>query len=115
LEEIVGEIRDEFDKDERKEIEKLTENSYLMDGKVMLSDLSDLTGLTLDDEDVDTVGGWVYSRVPEPRQGKEFIEENVKFIIREMGKNRIRRVEIILHHTSPASELEAESDTSSRE
>ncbi|MBE0342166.1 HlyC/CorC family transporter, partial [Paenibacillus sp. 28ISP30-2] len=115
LEEIVGEIRDEFDKDERKEIEKLTENSYLMDGKVMLSDLSDLTGLTLDDEDVDTVGGWVYSRVPEPRQGKEFIEDDVKFIIREMGKNRIRRVEIILHNESPVSELEAESDTSSRE
>ncbi|MBE0336723.1 hemolysin family protein [Paenibacillus sp. 23TSA30-6] len=115
LEEIVGEIRDEFDKDERKEIEKLTENSYLMDGKVMLSDLSDLTGLTLDDEDVDTVGGWVYSRVPEPRQGKEFIEDDVKFIIREMGKNRIRRVEIILHNESPVSELEAESDTSSQE
>jgi CBS domain containing-hemolysin-like protein len=109
LEEIVGEIRDEFDKDERKEIEKLTENSYLMDGKVLLSDLSDLTGMTLDDEDVDTVGGWVYSRVPEPRQGKEFIEDDVKFIIREMGKNRIRRVEIILHQKSPMSELETES------
>ncbi|MDO7907894.1 hemolysin family protein [Paenibacillus sp. JX-17] len=96
LEEIVGEIRDEFDADERKEIEKLSENSYLVDGKVLISELSDLTGLSLDNEEVDTVGGWVFSRVAEPRTGKQFVEENVTITIREMGKNRIRRVEVTI-------------------
>ncbi|MFM9280310.1 hemolysin family protein [Paenibacillus jiagnxiensis] len=100
LEEIVGEIRDEFDKDERKEIEKLSENSYLMDGKVILSEFSDLTGLNLEEEDVDTVGGWVYSRIPEPKTGKEYSEGHVKVIIREMGKNRVRRVEVIIEEPS---------------
>ncbi|MFB5678667.1 hemolysin family protein [Paenibacillus terreus] len=100
LEEIVGEIRDEFDKDERKEIEKLSENSYLMDGKVILSEFSDLTGLDLEEEDVDTVGGWVYSRIPEPKTGKEHTEGHVKVIIREMGKNRVRRVEVIIEEPS---------------
>ncbi|MFB5268505.1 hemolysin family protein [Paenibacillus enshidis] len=100
LEEIVGEIRDEFDKDERKEVEKLSENSYLMDGKVILSEFSDLTGLNLEDEDVDTVGGWVYSRIPEPKTGKEYTEGHVKVIIREMGKNRVRRVEVIIEEPS---------------
>ncbi|MFB5761819.1 hemolysin family protein [Paenibacillus medicaginis] len=103
LEEIVGEIRDEFDKDERKEVEKLSENSYLMDGKVILSEFSDLTGLNLDDEDVDTVGGWVYSRIPEPKTGKEYTEGHVKVIIREMGKNRVRRVEVIIEEPSRLS------------
>lgn len=96
LEEIVGEIRDEFDSDERREIEKLSGNSYLVDGKVILSDFSDLTGLSLEEEDVDTVGGWVYSRIPEPKMGKEYTEDHVKVIIREMGKNRVRRVEVII-------------------
>jgi CBS domain containing-hemolysin-like protein len=100
LEEIVGEIRDEFDKDERREIEKLSENSYLLDGKVILSEFSDLTGLNLDEEDVDTVGGWVYSRIPEPKTGKEYTEGHVKVIIREMGKNRVRRVEVIIEKPS---------------
>lgn len=104
IEEIVGEIRDEFDTDERREVEPLSENSYLVDGKVILSDLSDLTGLDLEDEEVDTVGGWVYSRVPEPRIGKEFIEDHVRVIIREMGKNRVRRVEIIIEKAEEAAE-----------
>ncbi|MNW25063.1 Magnesium and cobalt efflux protein CorC [compost metagenome] len=104
IEEIVGEIRDEFDTDERREVEPLSENSYLVDGKVILSDLSDLTGLDLEDEEVDTVGGWVYSRVPEPRIGKEFTEDNVRVIIREMGKNRVRRVEIIIEKAAEAAE-----------
>lgn len=104
IEEIVGEIRDEFDTDERREIEPLSENSYLVDGKVILSDLSDLTGLDLEDEEVDTVGGWVYSRVPEPKIGKEFTEDNVRVIIREMGKNRVRRVEIIIEKAEEAVE-----------
>lgn len=104
IEEIVGEIRDEFDTDERREVEPLSENSYLVDGKVILSDLSDLTGLDLEDEEVDTVGGWVYSRVPEPRIGKEFTEDNVRVIIREMGKNRVRRVEIIIEKAAKAAE-----------
>ncbi|WP_018887242.1 hemolysin family protein [Paenibacillus massiliensis] len=104
IEEIVGEIRDEFDTDERREVEPLSENSYLVDGKVILSDLSDLTGLDLEDEEVDTVGGWVYSRVPEPRIGKEFTEDHVRVIIREMGKNRVRRVEIIIEKAEEAAE-----------
>ncbi|GIQ61590.1 membrane protein [Paenibacillus cisolokensis] len=74
LEEIVGEIRDEFDADERREIEKLDENCYLLDGKVLLTELSDLTGLKLDDEEVDTVGGWLYSKMPEPKKARNMLK-----------------------------------------
>lgn len=96
LEEIVGEIRDEFDADERKEIEQLAENCYLLDGKVSLDELADLTGISFDDEDVDTLGGWLYSQLQDPKPGKEFQYDHLKFIIRETSKNRIRKVELLI-------------------
>ncbi|MGM0879598.1 MAG: hemolysin family protein [Bacillota bacterium] len=107
LEEIVGEIRDEFDADERKEIEQLADNCYLLDGKVSLSELSDLTGMNFEEEDVDTVGGWLYSQVPDPKPGKEHFYEQYKFIIRETSKNRIRKVEMLIQQ----NEAEFEGET----
>jgi Hemolysins and related proteins containing CBS domains len=94
LEEIVGEIRDEFDADERKEIEQLDENCYLLDGKVLLDEVEELTSLNFQDEEVDTIGGWLYSKLQEPKKGKEFMFEHLKFIIRETSKNRIRKIEL---------------------
>jgi CBS domain containing-hemolysin-like protein len=107
LEEIVGEIRDEFDADERKEIEQLADNCYLLDGKVSLSELSDLTGMNFEEEDVDTVGGWLYSQVADPKPGKEHFYEQYKFIIRETSKNRIRKVEMLIQQ----NEAEFEGET----
>ncbi len=106
LEEIVGEIRDEFDADERKEIEQLAENCYLLDGKVSLSELSDLTGMNFEAEDVDTVGGWLYSQVLDAKPGKEHFYENYKFIIRETSKNRIRKVEMLIQQEDAVIESE---------
>lgn len=106
LEEIVGEIRDEFDADERKEIEQLDEHCYLLDGKVSLTELSDLTGMNFEEEDVDTVGGWLYSQVTDPKPGKEHFYENYKFIIRETSKNRIRKVEMLIQRNE--EEVEGE-------
>lgn len=94
LEEIVGEIRDEFDADERKEIEQLADNCYLLDGKVLLDELGELTGMNFEEEDVDTIGGWLYSKLVDPKPGKEHHYEHLKFIIRETSKNRIRKIEM---------------------
>jgi CBS domain containing-hemolysin-like protein len=105
LEEIVGEIRDEFDADERKEIEQLADNCYLLDGKVLLDELEALAGKHFDEEDVDTIGGWLYSKLHDPKPGKEYLHENLKFIIRETSKNRIRKIEMQIEH----AELEGES------
>ncbi|MFD0588101.1 hemolysin family protein [Paenibacillus sp. GCM10027627] len=94
LEEIVGEIRDEFDADERKEIEQLEENCYLLDGKVLLDELGSMTGMNFEEEDVDTIGGWLYSKLVDPKPGKEHRYGHLKFIIRETSKNRIRKIEM---------------------
>ncbi|NGM84081.1 HlyC/CorC family transporter [Paenibacillus sp. 7124] len=96
LEEIVGEIRDEFDADELKSVEKLGEDRYMVDGKVSLPELRALTGVDLEDEEVTTIGGWVYSHLEEPAVGKEIVHGQDTFIIREMNRHRVRKVEIEL-------------------
>ncbi|WP_054025744.1 hemolysin family protein [Bacillus sp. FJAT-28004] len=96
LEEIVGDIRDEFDADERKDIEMLSDSSYLLDGKVSLTELGDLIGAELEHEEVDTVGGWLYSEMDEAKPGKQFGFHNLTFTVREVSKHRINKVELTI-------------------
>ena len=100
LEEIVGEIQDEFD-DERNEIIELGEKTYSVDGVVLLEQINDLFELQMDieDVDVDTVGGWVASKVEYPaRVGKQVVTEGAIFTIEEMDKVRVTRVHIEVLH-----------------
>lgn len=94
LEEIVGEIRDEFDGDERRNIEKLSDFHYLFDGNVSVLEIKELTGLDLHDDEVTTIGGWLYSHLEEPAVGKSVTHEHVKLTVLEMNRHRIRKVEI---------------------
>ncbi|CQR56089.1 UPF0053 protein [Paenibacillus riograndensis SBR5] len=102
LEEIVGEIRDEFDEDERRNIEKLSDSHYLFDGNVSVLEVKELTGFDLHDDEVTTIGGWLYSHLEEPAIGKSITHENVTLTVREMNRHRIRRVEFEL--AQPGSE-----------
>lgn len=104
IEEIVGEIRDEFDADERKEIEQLDENCYLLDGKVLLHEVQDITGVNFEDEEVETIGGWIYSKMQDPKTGKALEYENLTFIVRETSKNRIRKIELQIPESDQNSE-----------
>jgi len=61
LEEIVGEIRDEFDDDEIADIRKITENHYILNAKMLVEDVENLLNITLEAEEVETLGGWFLS------------------------------------------------------
>lgn len=68
LEELVGEIRDEYDEDEKELIKQLDERSYLIEGSMNLSDINDAIGTELDSEDYDSIGGIIIGqldRLPE--------------------------------------------------
>ncbi|WP_374017751.1 hemolysin family protein [Paenibacillus thiaminolyticus] len=106
LEEIVGEIRDEFDTNERPEIEVLDEGCYLLDGLVPLHEFCHLTGLEIDNTEVDTFGGWVFNHFTELHRGKELRYEHVLMIIREMSKNRIRQIEVIVEDKAEVPAVE---------
>jgi CBS domain containing-hemolysin-like protein len=94
LEEIVGEIRDEFDAEERAEIEILGEDHILVDGKTLLEEIGELLHLNIESEDYDTVGGWLYGQNPLIKQGSTYMYDNYLFLIKEMDRHRIRKIEI---------------------
>lgn len=107
LEEIVGEIRDEFDTDESREIQQLGEGHFLFDGKVTLDEVNNLLGSDIESEDLGTIGGWVYHLNPELRKGVEWRYRDLSILIREKDRHRIRKVEL---RRLPKSEAEDAAD-----
>jgi CBS domain containing-hemolysin-like protein len=94
LEEIVGEIRDEFDMDEIPEIRKIKENHYIIDSKVLVTEVNDLLGIEIDDEDIDTIGGWILTENYEAKEGDIFIHDAFTFKILDMEEHHIRYIEV---------------------
>lgn len=94
LEEIVGDIRDEFDHDEVPDIEKIDENKTILDGKVLIEEVNDLFGLELDDTDVDTIGGWVLTEKVDAQPGDSIIINDYQLTILDMDGYHIKSLEV---------------------
>lgn len=93
LEEIVGDIHDEW-KEERPEVE-VFDTYTSVDGRFLLDKLNDLFRLEIEDEEVDTVAGWVYQQLEEkPRVGMQVAYDGILFEIAELDNLRIERVTI---------------------
>ena len=93
LEEVVGEIHDEYDVEERPDIEREGSDKFWVEGGVTLDELSALLQTNLERDEVSTVGGLVYSvlgRVPEP--GEEFQLEEFRVVVEQVVRRRVRRV-----------------------
>jgi CBS domain containing-hemolysin-like protein len=105
IEEIVGEIRDEFDFDEMPLIRKLHDHHYLLDGKVLVTELSDLLGVTMEDDDIDTIGGWVLTHNYEAKQGDIILFGDYEFKIKQLEDHQVKLVEV---RKSPPQELPKE-------
>ncbi|MBM7666460.1 CBS domain containing-hemolysin-like protein [Solibacillus kalamii] len=94
LEELVGEIRDEFDDDEVSDIRKIGEDHYLVYSKVLLEDISKLLFLDIEDANVDTIGGWYFTNMPDLNIEDTFIFENYAFKIHEIDGHQLQFLEI---------------------
>ena len=96
IEKIVGSIQDEFD-EERDIIEKRSDLLYSVDAKLLLEELDDILGVKIEDEDVDSVGGWLYDQLGDtPRVGQMAVAGGATFFVEEIDGVRIRRVLIRL-------------------
>ncbi|MEB9817235.1 hemolysin family protein, partial [Bacillus cereus] len=94
LEEIVGEIRDEYDEDEAPPIQHVNEQHIIVDGKVLISEVKDLFGLHIEEDDVDTIGGWIMMQNHEIEEGQHVDAEGYEFKVLEKDAYQIKRVEI---------------------
>jgi CBS domain containing-hemolysin-like protein len=95
IEEIVGDIRDEFDHDEVPDIKKVNENKTIIDGKVLIEEVNDLFGLDIDDTDVDTISGWILTEKMEAKEGDKIALGDYEFRILEMEGYHIKSLEIV--------------------
>jgi CBS domain containing-hemolysin-like protein len=111
LEQIVGEIRDEFDADEVEDIQVINENYVIMDGKVSLSKVNDMFTSNLDADEWDTIGGWLYSHRPEMNEQEEYEFENLTFVLLEKDKNRFYKVAVVPKEPLTMSDYTDEDET----
>jgi len=94
LEEIVGEIRDEFDAEEVLEIQKLSENHYILQSRVLIEEVNDLLGLDIDNTDMDTIGGWILAQNIDVQENETLVYESYEFTVKELEGHQIRGIEV---------------------
>ena len=98
LEEIVGEIRDEYDEDEKELIQKVEDRKYNVEGALSLDDFNEAVGTNLSSEEYDSVGGIVIEHLDHlPQDGEEVVlEDGTVLKVLGMDQKRIEEVEITL-------------------
>ena len=95
LEEIVGEIRDEYDADEENLIQKMEENTYVIEGSMKLDDVNDQLGTFLHSDDYDSIGGLLIEHLEDrlPKDGDEITtDDGIVLRVHELENNRILKV-----------------------
>ena len=99
IEQIMGDIDDEYDEEEEI-IDKIDDNTYLVDGDVDLDDLNDELGTSIESESSETIGGFLVDllgEIPEESDvGKEIEDDNFKFKIMAVSERRIERVKMYI-------------------
>ncbi|WP_225230656.1 hemolysin family protein [Cytobacillus stercorigallinarum] len=94
VEEIVGEIRDEFDEDEIPEIRKIKEGHYILDSKVLIEDVNHLLDLDLPDDEIDTIGGWFLTLNFDAKLGSQLELDGYLFTVTEIDGHQIHYLEV---------------------
>jgi CBS domain containing-hemolysin-like protein len=94
IEEIVGEIEDEYD-DESSMIQVVKEDEYIVNGSAKLNEISELIGVSMESDELDSVGGLIIEELGRiPENNEEVIINNIRFVVEELDKNRIKKVRI---------------------
>ncbi|MBY8910046.1 hemolysin family protein [Salinicoccus roseus] len=109
LEEIVGEIRDEFDEDEEPDIVKVEDDIYHINGRVLLDDLNEQFDITFDNsDDIDTIGGWLQSINTDIETDDYVNTEEDKWIVLDMDSHLIKQVALLKGYNQPDGDEEEE-------
>ena len=109
IEEIVGEIRDEYDFNEEEVYQKVGENEYICDAGIDLDDLNRLLDVSLPTDESDTLGGYIFSQLGKvPVEGEQIEADGLHMEVLSVDDRRIRKIRVI--RIPPPSEETAEDD-----
>ncbi len=93
IEELVGEVRDEYDADEKDSVVCVAEGEYVVEGSVKLDDLNDVLGTELESEDYSSLGGYLIELLDDiPEVGEEATENGISYKVLSVDKNRVDKV-----------------------
>lgn len=107
LEEIVGEIRDEYDEDEEDMITTISPTEYILSGMARLDDIDELLGTSLESDDYDSISGLIIDRLDRlPQVGDTVQCDNITFQVDEIDKNRINKVHVYIKEVEDTTEEE---------
>lgn len=94
IEEIVGDIEDEYD-DEHREVEVVKEDEYIVEGSAKLDSVAELIGVLMESEEFDSVGGLIIGELGRfPEKDEEVLVNKIRFVVEDIDKNRIKKVRI---------------------
>ena len=98
LEEIVGEIHDEYDENEEDFVHKISDKEYLVEGSVNLDDFNDRLELNLESEEYDSLGGFIIEHLDRlPELGDSVTtSDGIRLVVESLDKNRIEKVHVYL-------------------
>jgi CBS domain containing-hemolysin-like protein len=107
VEEIVGEIRDEYDVNEESLYEAVSATEYIFDARIDIDEVNDLLSLTLPSEESDSLGGFIYGRlghVPAPGETVQAPQGDARFEVLTVTGRRIRKVRAVRVPPPPPAE-----------
>ena len=112
LEEIVGEIRDEYDEDEKDLIQKISDCEYIIEGSVKLDDVNDTLQLALSSDEYDSIGGLIIEKLDHLPTEQESVttEDGISLTVMQMDKNRIESVRLVLPQPQETAEETVDAD-----
>jgi CBS domain containing-hemolysin-like protein len=105
VEEYIGQIRDEYDADELKQIKQIDETTYEVEGAINISDLNEALNLDLQSENYNSIGGYIIEQLEElPKEGDIVDSDSVKIEVLSVVDNKIEKVQVsVLENTTVKS------------
>lgn len=111
LEEIVGDIKDEYDADEQENVRRIADDTYVADGTARLDEINEATGLNLESDDYDSIAGHIIHLLDHlPKEGESVKSENVTYVVSKLNNKRIDEVKLIFDRSEDNDGTEKPSD-----
>ena len=98
VEEIVGDISDDFETEVRPEFIQLAENHYRISARMLIDEVNEVFGLAIEEDNVDTIGGWILNEKYDIQVGQDIHYKGILFKVIQKEKNSIELIDVFINH-----------------